>query len=272
MNDDTCEQFLKWALPRLRMTWAGFRKVRRQVCRRIRKRLTALQLTDVGDYQAFLEAYPEEWAVLDTFCRITVSRFYRDKCVFDFLEQTVFPELARSVMSRGRTPLRIWSIGCGSGEEPFSLSLLWKLRLSSLFPQVSREILATDADANMLERAANAVYPAGSLKELPDQFRTNGFERINDLYRLRSEYKNAIDFLHQDVRESKPEGTFHVVMCRNLVFTYFDVELRHEILPQLCQVLESQGAFVIGAKETLPEPNGELMPWSRQFRVYRKCV
>jgi chemotaxis protein methyltransferase CheR len=79
MSDSQCVVFLQWALPRLRVRWAGFRKVRRQVCRRVWRRARELGLADLVAYRAYLEEHPEEWALLDSMARITISRFYRDR-------------------------------------------------------------------------------------------------------------------------------------------------------------------------------------------------
>ena len=117
MKDNDCVQFLQWALPQLRMRWQGFRKVRRQVCKRIQRRLDELELGTERDYRAYLQAHPEEWQMLDRLCRVSISRFYRDKQVFAFLARAVLPELARGSLARGERTVTLWSAGCGSGEE-----------------------------------------------------------------------------------------------------------------------------------------------------------
>ena len=89
MTDSDCVEFLQWALPRLKMRWPGFRKVRKQVGKRIRRRMRDLKLNGLSDYRCYLETHADEWARLDEICRITISRFYRDKGVFDELRDTV---------------------------------------------------------------------------------------------------------------------------------------------------------------------------------------
>ena len=87
MKDTDCIAFLQWALPRLDLHWPGYRKVRRQVCRRIARRVTDLQLQDLAAYRQRLEADPAEWQALDDCCYITISRFFRDGRVFEALGQ-----------------------------------------------------------------------------------------------------------------------------------------------------------------------------------------
>ncbi len=122
MKNEQCVRFLQWALPQLGMRWPGFRKVRKQVCKRVGQHIQDLGLAGVDEYQVYLEEHPTEWAQLDSLCRITISRFCRDKEVFAALEKEVLPSLVRGVRERGDTNLRIWSAGCGSGEEPYTLA------------------------------------------------------------------------------------------------------------------------------------------------------
>ena len=83
MREEDCAAFLQWALPRLRLRWAGFSRVRRQVCRRIHRRLSEIRLESLDQYRIRLEVDPHEWLVLDSLCHITISRFYRDKRIFE---------------------------------------------------------------------------------------------------------------------------------------------------------------------------------------------
>ncbi len=106
MRDADCVQFLQWALPRLDLRWDGFRKVRRQVCRRISRRLAELGLSDGAAYRTYIEGNADEWDRLDGFCRITISRFWRDPAVFQSLRDDVLPVLGPTVS--------VWSAGCAS--------------------------------------------------------------------------------------------------------------------------------------------------------------
>lgn len=92
MKNEQCVQFLQWALRRLNMRWPGYRKVRNQVCKRVDRRLQDLSLKSVEEYQAYLEQHADEWLQLDPLCRITISRFYRDKGVFAALGDERLPE------------------------------------------------------------------------------------------------------------------------------------------------------------------------------------
>ena len=134
MNDNDCSAFLQWALPQLQLRWAGFRKVRKQVCKRLTRRLRLLDLRGGRAYREYLLAHPGEWEVLEGYCRIALSRFYRDRGVFEFLGSTVLPALAQQARQRGGRHIGVWSAGCAGGEEAYSLRLLWERRLASRWP------------------------------------------------------------------------------------------------------------------------------------------
>jgi len=268
MKDAQCVAFLQQTLPRLGMRWAGYRKVRRQVCKRIDRRLHALGLADIESYAGYLETHPEEWESLDAFCRISISRFCRDRGSFDRLAQEVLPRLAQGVSGA----LRCWSVGCASGEEPYSLRLIWAFCLQSRFPAVTLEILATDADPGLLERARRACYPPSSLRELPRDWIERAFERSDDLYRLRPELRAGVELRCQDVRSELPEQSFHLVLCRNLVFTYFDEPLQRRCLARLAARLEPGGLLLVGAHESLPAGHPGLRPRAGQPSFYEKVA
>ena len=111
MEDDVCISFLRWLLPQLQMRYSGFRKVRKQVCKRIQRRITQLNLSDAMSYQHYLDTHPDEWFVVDKLCRVTISRFYRDRVVLEHISKEVLPELAQTTVASGKTIIRGWSAG-----------------------------------------------------------------------------------------------------------------------------------------------------------------
>jgi chemotaxis protein methyltransferase CheR len=271
VTDSECVQLLQWCLPRLGLQWRGFRKVRRIVRRRIERRLADLDLSDTVAYRRYLESNSEEWAFLDRACRIPVSRFYRDRAVFECLERVVLPELCTTIVGKGETELRCWSLGCAAGEEPYTLAILWRLRLASRFPGVRIRIVATDAEPAMIEQAARACYPTHALRDLPPDLAT-AFSCLPGGLRLADEYRSDVELRVQDVRVAAPEGRFHLILCRYLVLTYFDEALQRRLLALLVDKLEPAGALVVGATERVPEPVGGLVPWLVRLRIYRAAA
>lgn len=268
MNDNDCVRFLQEVLPRLNLRWPGCRKVRGQVCKRLQQRLRGLDLPDVGAYRQFLAAHPAEWDRLDSFCRISISRFYRDRRIFENLTREVLPVLFASTRETG-APVRIWSAGCASGEEPYTLALLWHFRFHGRAP-MPPAITATDIDALLLARTRAACYPESSLRELPRGWRANGFTRRGGAWCLRPEFKNSIEFLQQDIRSEAPAGPFHLVLCRNLAFTYFAEPLQRGVLARIDTVLAPAGFLMIGGKESLPADQAAFALFRGKRSLYRK--
>ncbi len=270
VNRAECTALLQWALPRLGLRWRGFRKVRRQVCRRISRRVTELDLADAEAYRTYLEAHPAELSVLDSFCRITISRFYRDRAVFDGLASSVLPELARLAQQRGENQLRAWSAGCASGEEPYSLVVLWRLVVAPQLGGMRLRITATDVDDGMLDRARRGSYEQGSFKDLPVELWQQAFREDGNLWVLRDEFRSGVELRCQDVRREHPDGPFDLILCRNLVLTYFEEPLQREVLAQLVRRLAPAGALMIGGHESLPVGLEGLEPDQKARCVYRK--
>lgn len=270
MTDRDCVTFLQDMLPRLGLRWRGFRKVRRQVCKRLQRRLRILDLPDLDAYRTYLDTHPAEWPLFDSLCRVSISRFYRDRVVFDRLRDAVLPTLAQDALNREETTLRCWSIGCASGEEPYTLRLLWQLEVQSHFPGLDCHILATDTNPHLLARAAAGCYPASSLREVPETWRTTAFTPRDDDYCLCTEFRQGVDFQQQDIRTSAPNGPFHLILCRNLVFTYFDEAGQQQALARIIERLLPGGILVIGKTEQLPSDQPTLMPWDAHLRLYRR--
>jgi chemotaxis protein methyltransferase CheR len=268
MRDAECTAFLQWALPRLGRHWPGYRKVRRLVCKRLGRRLRELGLADLDAYRHRLLAQEEEWAALDALCGIPISRFYRDRGVFDALEHVVLAALAGAAAPRGT--LDIWSAGCAGGEEPYTLAILWAVRLQERFPQLGLRIVATDNDEQVLERARAGLFSASSLKELPPDLRAAGFERAGGAWRVRERYR-TIEFLRQDLREAMPQGPFDLILCRNVLFTYYSSALRERLAAHIVERLRPGGALAIGIHEAPPPELRGMRPWPGARAVYRRA-
>ena len=272
MSDAACVRFLQWALPRLRLHWPGYRKVHGIVCKRLARRLRALGLADLDAYRDLLEREPAEWRALEALCAIPVSRFWRDRAIFAALEHSVLPELAQAAHAAGRNALECWSAGCAGGEEPRSLALLWHARLAQRFPGLELRVLATDIDAAQLARAARGCYRASSLKELPPELRTLAFDRSGELLCLRPALRAGVEFACRDVRGETPARVFDLVLCRNVVLTYFEPDLRLEVMQRIIGSLRPGGALVVGLHEAPPAGLATLAPWQELRGVWRRAA
>ena len=270
MKDEECIRFLQWALPVLGKRWQGYRKVRRQVCKRISRRLFDLGLAGSDDYRRYMQADPHEWARLDRLCRVTISRFYRDRGVFDRIGSDVLPVIARGVLQNNERRIRCWSVGCGSGEEPYTLAMIWNLALRQACQGLTLEIVATDSDPTVIKRARQGVYPVSSLKELPEPWLAAAFVKRGQMYCLKPMFGEQVTFLVQDIRQTPPAGNFHMILCRNLVFTYFSQEMQEEVFVGIDTALPAGGVLVIGVHEKLPASASHFEQWVANMPIFRK--
>lgn len=271
MSDPACASFLQWALPQLGLRWVGFRDLRGQVCKRLARRSRELGLLDLAAYRAYLETTAEEWTILEALCRVTISRFYRDGAIFDRLRAELLPATLAAAAARGERAVRAWSAGCASGEEPYTLAMAWMLDLAPRFPDLSLTILATDIDETVLTRAREGCYPASSLAEIPEAWREAAFEPAGDLRCVRSAVKSLVELRRENLRETLPDGPFHLIFCRNLAFTYFDETVQKEIAQRIVERLAPGGLLVIGGHERLPDGASGLTRCEGGDSVFRRA-
>ena len=272
MNDPELVRFLQWCLPKLGLRWAGFRKVRGTVRKRLNRRIREIRLPDLAAYRDRLKTDPDEWDRVEVMCRIPISRFYRDKAVYDFLAGEVLPACAQAAQSRKDRTVRVLSAGCASGEEPYTIALIWALRLAERFPGVVLNITALDIDDTMLSRAKTACYVAGSFKDLPSDLREKGFEPVEGVHCLRETFRRGVNLQKADIRQGLRGGPFDLVLCRNTAFTYFDDTAQEAVLSGFDAKLGAGGYLVIGGHESLPANATGFTCLEAGLPVYRKAA
>jgi chemotaxis protein methyltransferase CheR len=250
------------------LRWQGFRKVHNQVCKRLRRRMKDLGIEGFGAYRKRLDTHPEEWTALDGLTHITISRFFRDKSIFEALEGCVLPDIAARAEAEKRQA-RFWSAGCASGEEPYTLKILWDLAVVPAFPGVECSVIATDVDETVLKRARNGCYSKGSLRELPEALLRQGFEQSDGLFCVRQQHREGVSFVLQDLRSDAPDGRFDLILCRNVAFTYFAPPLQVEALDRILGRLANPSFLVIGAREKLPREMSFLRPLTGVPEIFR---
>jgi chemotaxis protein methyltransferase CheR len=171
---------------------------------------------------------------------------------------------------RGESELRCWSAGCASGEEAYTLKLVWGQIAAARFPELRLWVLGTDADEAAVKRARRGCYAWSSLKELPPSWLDEGFERTGERWRVSERLRDGVEFRVQDLRLALPEERFHLVACRYLVFTYLDEPRQRATLMRLLERMVSEAVLVIGKTETLPGPvPAELVEWAPNSRIFR---
>ena len=260
-------QFLREACPFIGLQWRRFQK--KGIRRRIEHRLVELNLASFEEYSQRIKEDPQERNHLSKILTVTISRFFRDKEVFNAMETSIFPAL----LKENPTELKLWSIGCASGEEPYSLSLLWKARFEKDWPQIHFSVLATDIDESLLERANEGRYKKSSLREVPQDILGEYFRTESDAFLLDKRVGECVEFQKHDILREEPFPGMDLLFCRNLAFTYFSTEMQVEILKKVFMCLKGEGYLVIGSDESIPLTYPTLFtPAFPRQKIYQKLV
>jgi chemotaxis protein methyltransferase CheR len=156
------------------------------------------------------------------------------------------------------------------GEEAYSLVLIWDKTTAHDFPQLDIKVVGTDIDEFVLRRANKACYEYSSIKALPKEWLQAEFTRQDDLYCLKSRLRCKASFIQQDIRDRHTTGPFHIIFCRNMVFTYYEYSLQLEMLAYLRDNLVDGGALILGGHESLPEGFSGFEPVPGQRAIFRK--
>jgi len=266
MIDAEFAAFFADACARLGLRAEGYPRTRGRVRKRVARRLRELGLVSLAEYRRRLETQGDEWLWLDQCCRITISRFARDGAVYEALRGCYLPERASAARARGQRSLRIWSAGAASGEEAYGLALAWHMELALQFPELELDVLGTDADPTVLQRATRGIYPEGSLRELPRPLRA-AFEPHGHEWRLLERYRRGVRFERSDLRRECPPGPFDLVLCRNLAFTYFDAPTHRRLARAFAASLQPGGILVVGRGEQLPTESAGLIQRAPELYV-----
>lgn len=234
-------------LERLNRPWSGYRKVRKGVKKRIRRHMRQLGTSDIFQYLQLLEQDEREMMACKEFLQVTISRFFRDRHLWVYLNKEILPELSRKFPSG----VRIWAAGCGCGEEVYSLAILWHQLKSG----VLLNILATDINRQNLARAEKGCYRQSSMKEVINPIRINVFHKQpgKDVYCIDDGYKSSIVWQHHDFFSPLNSEPFHMVFLRNSLLTYHRGEQRDRGLRRLLNLVKPGGYLVTGSHETVPE-------------------
>jgi chemotaxis protein methyltransferase CheR len=241
------DEFLREAAPFFGLQWRPFQ--RRGIKRKVERRIAEIGLSNFEEYLPRIKEDPEEQKHLSLIFTVTISRFFRDQEVFATLCHSILPNLLKE---KNREELKIWSIGCSSGEEPYTLSLLWKENFGRIRPEVRLSILATDIDENMLERAREGRYKKSSLREVPEEILRKCFNREGDEYVLDQSFRQTVELKRHDILQEEPFNEMDIIFCRNLAMTYFSKEAQMAVLKKLGTSLKKKGYLVIGKDESLP--------------------
>ena len=238
------------------------------ILRRIGRRMAVTHVSSLRDYGDFLRTHPEEIAELVKAFLIKITGFFRDPEAFEVLSQTIIPDLIDRGRADGRT-IRLWSAGCATGEEPYSLALILADQLGSEFSEWNLKIFATDLAADSIAFARRGLYPENVLTELPNEYRIRFFKRVDHGYRVAKALRQVVIFGQQDISRGVPFPRIDLVTCRNLLI-YLKPELQQTVLDLFAYSLShSHGYLFLGKAETTSPTKATFELVNKKWKIYR---
>ena len=240
------------------------------ILRRIGRRMTVTHNGNILDYSDYLRTHPDEVNELVRTFLIKVTGFFRDPEAFEFMRSTIVPVLVERGRQNGRI-LRVWSAGCATGEEAYSLAMLFADHLGPEFPEWSIKIFATDLAEDAIAFARRGLYPENVLSDLPMDYREHFFERVDHGYRVSKALRQAVIFGQQDISRGVPFPRIDLVTCRHLLI-YLKPEAQRAVLDLFAYSLhQSRGYLFLGKAETARPTKATFELINKKWRIYR-CV
>lgn len=215
----------------------------------MKRRLTSLyEKRGFASFQDYFKALSQDNKLLDEFLdrmTINVSEFYRNGKRWEVLEKKLLPNL----LERNKR-LKIWSAACSTGEEPYTIAMI----MSKFMPLSQVQILATDLDENVIERAKIGAYPERSLNEVPDDMKRKYFKQDGSFFKISEEVKNTVTFKKQNLLADPFGGPFDLIVCRN-VLIYFTEDAKDLLYKKFSTALRPDGIFFVGSTEQIFNPS-----------------
>lgn len=232
--------------------------------RRFEIRLKETGANTYGNYISYINKNTDEFNLLLNSLAINYTNFFRDRDVYSFIEKNIFPALFVQPI------VRIWSAGCSSGQEPYSLAMLALKVLQQHQYNCKVIIYASDVDREALADAASGVYSAPHLEGIEKWMISKYFTKDNDVFRVKDSVKQIVKFTIQDLMKNYPYQNLDMILCRN-VMIYFLKEAQGQIFSSMFRSLRAGGFFVSGKTEMLSgEPARQFKLIDLQCRVYTK--
>ena len=236
--------------------------------RRIRRRM-ALVALDTGEIRQYLEVLQRDSEEVDRLAAdllINVTRFFRDTPVFEFLEKTTVPELVQN-RAAGQS-LRIWVAGCSSGEEVYSLAMVFREQIVLSGIDIKLQVFASDIDPHAVARAREGLYAKSIEADVSPGRLARFFSREEHQYRVLPELRSVVVFTVQDVLADPPFSRLDLVSCRNLLI-YLMPEAQAKVISLFHFALREGGILLLGSAETAGNTSGRFELVSKAERVYR---
>src|SRR5215472_990452 len=264
-TDATLEDLLTFVRDSRGFDFTGYK--RSSLARRIRKRMHEAGSSDYVDYRDRLESSAEEFGLLFNTILINVTGFFRDSETWTFLQGEVMPELLTDI--DGEREIRVWSAGCASGEEAYSLAIAFSEALGVEETARRVKIYGTDIDDEALRDARIGLYSAKNLEGLPAEMRDRYFEQNGTQFSFRPDLRRRVIFGRHDITRDAPISRLDLLVCRNTLM-YFNVETQAQVIDRFHFALRERAYLFLGKAEMLLSDGDRFEVVSMRQRIFRR--
>jgi two-component system CheB/CheR fusion protein len=261
------EQLLEYLRRSRGFDFTGYKRT--SLMRRVNKRMNMLGSTSYAGYTDYLEVHPEEFGRLFDTILINVTAFFRDPSAWEAIREQVIPRILAG--KRAGDPIRVWTAGCASGEEAYSLAMLLAEALGIEAFRERVKIYATDVDEEALSRARQAAYTAREVAGVPPELLAKYFEENNGRHTFHKELRRSVIFGRHDLIQDAPISRIDLLSCRNTLM-YLNTETQARILERFHFALHERGFLFLGKAETLLTYNNTFIPIDLKRRIFAKVA
>lgn len=239
------------------------------ILRRLERRMQVTTQPNLGAYDAYLRENPEENKALLADMLIGVTNFFRDREAFETLEREVAPAIVAAQGGYERRPeVRVWSAGCSTGEEAYSLAMIFIDQLRADDINTKLQVFATDIDERAIAKARTGVFPPAIMTDIPPSRLRLHMLKDGGFYRVRKEVRERVLFAKHNILSDPPFSDLDLVVCRNLLI-YLDREVQKEILRTFHFSLRPGGYLFLGSSESADLCDEFFVPVDKKNRIYR---
>jgi two-component system, chemotaxis family, CheB/CheR fusion protein len=241
------------------------------VYRRIERRMSVHKIEKISSYVHFLQENPKEANILFKELMIGVTNFFRDPGVWEKLKTAVIPDYI-SKLPEGSI-LRAWIPGCSTGEEAYSLAIVFKEAIEKINPtgRISLQVFASDLDNDAVEIARKGIFPSNIAADVSSDRLNRFFSATDDGYRVNTEIREMIVFAHHNIIMHPPFTKIDILSCRNLLI-YMDPLLQRKLLGMFYYSINPEGVMLLGSSETLGTQNHLFTPVDSKLKIYRRSL
>ena len=266
-NNSGLEDLLLYLKQNRSFDFTGYK--RSSLTRRLERRMTSVGAETFEEYQDYLEVHPREFELLFNTILINFTGFFRDAEAWTCVADEIIPKILTTVPPEA--PIRVWSAGCASGEEAYTIAMLFAEAMGADDFRQRLKIYATDVDEDALNQARHAVYSERAVQAVPDELRSRYFELLDDRYVFRKDLRRTLVFGRHDLMRDAPISRLDLLMCRN-VLIYFNRHAQRRIITNFHFALNEAGYLFLGRSEMLLAQDNLFEAASVPHRIFRKVA